>query len=407
MYNVVLAEDELLTRQGFVSMLDWKALGLQIVCEASNGKEALEAIDKHSPHILITDIRMPIMDGIALIEAVRRTNSEIKVVILTCVDDFALIQKAINLGVSSYILKLTADIKEIEDILKKICLCINDENNKKSETALSAQGLLREQLCLDFICRRTLLAENFENAMLSCPLPLSQKNLCVAKLLLPSEDVLSQTDLTHEKLVVFLQGLMKSLFALYGVGEIFFDLDKNAIFVLGFGEMSLEKANALQKQMIGEIRHSVKHFLDFPVMLGISEFANNYSFLPELYRAADANLRDKSQLIYPPKLMAVISFLKENYCENISLQEAADFVNVTPNYLSKLFAQAGLESFTTLINKMRIAKAKALLRDPACPVYRVGEQIGFPNSTYFIRVFKKHTGVTPYEFRCQPLEEQI
>ena len=105
MYRVVIADDESIIRKGLRELVEWDALGLEVSGEAANGVEALEFVKSFKPHILITDIKMPEMDGISLIKAIKELGSDIKIIIISAHSDYAFLKKAIKLGVESYLLK--------------------------------------------------------------------------------------------------------------------------------------------------------------------------------------------------------------------------------------------------------------------------------------------------------------
>ena len=79
MLKVVVIDDEVLARLGIKSMIDWASLGCEVVGDAENGKTGLELIRKLVPDIVLTDIKMPVMDGLELIEHVRREFKNIKI----------------------------------------------------------------------------------------------------------------------------------------------------------------------------------------------------------------------------------------------------------------------------------------------------------------------------------------
>ena len=112
MKTVMIVDDELPSRQLLMMACDWKALGYRILCEARNGKEALELYEKHKPDLVITDIQMPVMDGLELIKAIRSKNSQQKIIILSCHEDFSYAKQALKLGVLDYLIKdaLTEDV---------------------------------------------------------------------------------------------------------------------------------------------------------------------------------------------------------------------------------------------------------------------------------------------------------
>ncbi|MDD9270963.1 response regulator [Paenibacillus sp. GCM10023248] len=120
MFRVVIVEDEYIVRFGIRSMIDWEKLGLTVIGEASNGQEALELMSKEMPDILITDIKMPLMDGIALITEVRKRNPQMKILILSNVEDFGYAKEAIRYGVSEYLIKSDMMPRDFEMTLLKV-----------------------------------------------------------------------------------------------------------------------------------------------------------------------------------------------------------------------------------------------------------------------------------------------
>ena len=103
--RVLIVDDELLVRQGIKHLLNWEHEGFQIVGEASNGKEALELIERMEPHIVITDIVMPVMGGEELTRAVKARFPEIEVIILSSFGEFDYVRSTFQSGVVDYILK--------------------------------------------------------------------------------------------------------------------------------------------------------------------------------------------------------------------------------------------------------------------------------------------------------------
>lgn len=106
--NVMLVDNEVSIREGLMNCMDWHSKGFQIVAQARDGVEAMEYIPRVNPHIIISDVRMPIMDGILLAQNVYENYPQIKVIILTGYPDFEYAQKAINYRVVDFILKPTS-----------------------------------------------------------------------------------------------------------------------------------------------------------------------------------------------------------------------------------------------------------------------------------------------------------
>lgn len=122
MYKVLVVEDEKLIRKGLIYMLDWVTLGCVVAAEAANGREGLEKIQEIRPDIVITDIRMPLMDGIEMIRA-GLAFCDFESILLTGYGEFEYAQTALRLGVGEYLLK-PVEKELITQVLKKLCVRI-------------------------------------------------------------------------------------------------------------------------------------------------------------------------------------------------------------------------------------------------------------------------------------------
>lgn len=103
--KVFLVEDEMVIRRGIKNSIDWEKEGYIFCGEASDGELAYPMIIKEKPDILITDIRMPFMDGLELCKLVKKELPNIKILILSGYDEFDYAKEAIRLGVTEYLLK--------------------------------------------------------------------------------------------------------------------------------------------------------------------------------------------------------------------------------------------------------------------------------------------------------------
>ena len=105
MYRVIVVDDELVIRKGLRETIEWDSLGLEVAGEAADGVEALKLCRAIRPEILITDIRMPEMDGLQLIQEVKKLDFDVKITILSGYSDYDYLKAAIRLGVDNYLLK--------------------------------------------------------------------------------------------------------------------------------------------------------------------------------------------------------------------------------------------------------------------------------------------------------------
>ena len=105
MIKVFLVEDEVVIRDAIKNSIDWEQEGYEFVGEASDGELALPMILKEKPDILITDIRMPFMDGLELSRLVKKELPDTNIIILSGYDEFEYAKEAIKIGVEEYLLK--------------------------------------------------------------------------------------------------------------------------------------------------------------------------------------------------------------------------------------------------------------------------------------------------------------
>lgn len=120
MINLLIVDDEPLVQIGIKSMLNWNDFGINICATAVNGQEALKLIEEYSPEIVITDIKMPVMNGLELIQRCRESHNELPLfIILTSYEEFALIKEAIKYQVLDYLIKLELDADMLTESIHK------------------------------------------------------------------------------------------------------------------------------------------------------------------------------------------------------------------------------------------------------------------------------------------------
>ena len=132
MIKVFLVEDEIIIRNGIKNSINWEVYGYDFVGEASDGELALPMILEKKPDILITDIKMPFMDGLELSEQVKRTLPDTKIMILSGYNEFDYAKTAIKIGVTDYLLKPISSEKLLEAI-NKVAEGIRKEQNEKEQ----------------------------------------------------------------------------------------------------------------------------------------------------------------------------------------------------------------------------------------------------------------------------------
>ena len=133
MYKVALIDDEHLIVEGLSRVVDWAGFGCEVAGTASDGREGLALIRLHKPNLVFTDIRMPNMDGLTMLAALRSEFPRMQVTVMTAFRDFDYAQRAINLGVCRYLLK-PSKMEEINEAVSSMIARLDAAGAQPSET---------------------------------------------------------------------------------------------------------------------------------------------------------------------------------------------------------------------------------------------------------------------------------
>jgi two-component system response regulator YesN len=151
LYSLFVVDDDEETRKGIIQSVDWDRLGFTVVGEASDGNEAIQKMETLIPDVILSDIRMPGMDGVALMSYVHEHFSQTKIVVLSGYTDFAYLEAAINNEVAAYLLK-PANMALLEEAFVRVRKCLDDRREdlrkrlKLEEMAKESPAFLREKL---------------------------------------------------------------------------------------------------------------------------------------------------------------------------------------------------------------------------------------------------------------------
>jgi len=169
LYKVFLVEDEIVTREGIRDNVDWASVGFEFSGEAPDGEIALPLIEDTQPDVLITDIKMPFMDGLQLCKVVREHMPWIKIIILSGHDEFDYAQAAVKLGVSEYLLK-PVSVKDLHGVLQRVTTALDQERKERERLKLlhdqveNNLALLREKFLLRLVMGGISSAEAIEQS---------------------------------------------------------------------------------------------------------------------------------------------------------------------------------------------------------------------------------------------------
>ena len=168
-YKVFLVEDEIVTREGIRDNVDWESAGFEFCGEAPDGEMALPLIEESKPDILITDIKMPFMDGLQLSKIVREQMPWVKIIFLSGHDEFEYAQSAVKLGATEYLLKPISSNDLLKSLQRIAALLDQERKERESYTELQKrdqrnQILLREKFLLRLVMGGISSAEAIEQS---------------------------------------------------------------------------------------------------------------------------------------------------------------------------------------------------------------------------------------------------
>jgi two-component system response regulator YesN len=380
MYKVFLAEDEIVVREGIRSSIPWEQTPYRLAGEAPDGEVALSMIQDIKPDILITDIRMPFMDGLALSRVVKKTLSWIKIIIISGHDEFEYAREAISVGVEEYLLK-PVSAQDMLKTLDKIALRIDEDREKLLDIEkLKAQARSSADILRDHITGSLLPG--------------------TGKLFDPAELRNIDGDMFFTRLKYAAKKDIDSILAEYTsvIGGNIAENQMMGYFLLG---EIIVAASRMAEALGGDIRkiapfsfnkEDMRHIISSKAVF----FEKVKALLEALVDYRDAHTAGRYQSV----IVKAREYIDQHFAsEDISLNSTANHVGISPNHLSSVFVQESGENFIVYLTRVRIEKAKQLLKDTTMKSADIACETGFSDSHYFSFIFKKHTGMSPREFR--------
>jgi two-component system, response regulator YesN len=521
-YKVFFVEDEIVTREGIRDNVDWAAGGFEFCGEAMDGEMALPLIQAARPEILITDIKMPFMDGLQLSKIVRERMPWIKIIILSGHDEFEYARKAIELGVTEYLLK-PVTIGNLQQSLQRVSQILAQER-KEQENLLQLHSQvdeslasLREKLLLKLMLGTVSSTDAIERGQaLGMDLIARCYVVMIAKFQLSDrsdqfdydeyqrvENIITELIENNpdvfilkkdwEDLVILLKGgtpetvdeekylllarirekLEKTRYKLvFGVGspqKRIADIYHSFVEALENIQKASESGEASLNLTVDKVdllkvdKSELENFLRSGTKDGVEQFfegyirplretaqfsqlIKNYIFLDLIVVTAKlvkewggdidevfdemnsietilSNIKTSQQLQEQAQAILVNAlafrdsqarnqhnrlvrqareYIDQAYTEtDLSLNEVAARVNLSPSHFSVVFAQETGQNFKDYLTGVRIQKAKELLRSTALKSTDIACLVGYNDPHYFSFVFKKNTGLSPSEFRAQ------
>lgn len=413
-YKVFLVEDEIVTREGIRDTVDWGAAGYEFCGEASDGELALPLIREQQPEAVISDIKMPFMDGLQLCRILREVLPTTRLIILSGHDEFRYAQEAIQIGVTEYLLKPVAP-QELLAALRRVAHQLDEER----ETSAQLQALQSEMATHRSVARERCLLElvtgdlsptDFIEQAQTLDIHLLARWYQVLLIRTVSPDTSTPSSSTFHQVdtliartindptawVSFRNGVDETVLILKGdspdilarhAGRLLESLSQaaeqgNYRFVVGMGDVT---------ERLGMIAHS---FAQARTQMNTGEhprLAPPYDLLHDLPQAQNHNTA---------MILKARSYIDTHYADpELSLNEVAKEIALSPTYFSVVFSRTVGESFVEYLTKVRIRKAIELLHTTSLAASEIAYRIGYQNPRYFYAVFRKVVGRPPKAFR--------
>lgn len=514
MYRVCLLDDQPFVREGLRDMIDWASLECEIVADWGTAAQAMREIGEARPDILISDIVMPGLDGLSLMEMIRQSQMSVQVIFLSAYRNFDYAQRALELGAVEYLVKPT-DPKEV---VRAVAKCIRRIHEMSSAQGTSGDAAAEEHSQYEKELEKWLLGESAENEPAfadpeaayivfairpdepgrtisafrqsaellrrKCsprykPAVLSLMDKVIVVYSAQDRTTLSRMAMEWAEEIVFWHRQLLDIPVSVGIStsqtgvgrlhrqfqealkalEMSFYYGKGSI-VSGerekydasgpSGTMQPVAAEHREKQLLQAIREGDEEKIVRLLESWFDEFKTQktgeteikfqvfkwifyvFSHLPEEWvnkqgweQKAQPLLTARSlieikeilgELValavepfranrvdhHSVTMRQVETFIREHYMRpDTSLTDLAEYVHLSPNYVSRLIKQRMGKTFTEWLNEYRMEMAKTLLRQKQSKSYWVAEQVGIPDARYFSQLFRKYTRLTPTEFKAR------
>lgn len=492
MFSILLVEDEKLELETLRDYVDWKKLGASKVYTARNGRAALECLEEHEPDIMITDIQLPVMDGIELAKRAREEGFGCKIVFLTGYDYFDYVKSAFQVQAVDYILK-PFRVDEIEALTLRIKGQLEKERMVESSVKFASS-----QVFVAACEGNTQDLQELSTKYLG--ISVEDKAFGILAVYGTVEDKIISllTDFTEvrhafcleELILVVLHGYIsfrdaagRIVEALDQRGSVVYfdervslaDMKESAELLCGYkdrmfygerGEVVCisgrnriepygdrfdrdawnQSGQKLQQEILAGNEEGAKQALA-ECMEGLQSFGREecqreaYGLYLNLYNRLEldnASLmgemekrEEKPELTiwdvgfflevkealwkYIKELCAyfvrqrenpnyyvttwVRDYLERNYMHVCSVEEMAEGIHLSPNYLRSLFKAGTGQTILEYMTDFRLQKACEFLKDKSLKVKDVSLMVGYENVSYFSQIFVKRYGVTPNEYR--------
>ncbi len=270
MYKVIIADDEPYIVEGIKHIINWEEYGIELAGTASNGIDALALLEREKADLLVTDIRMPKMNGLELIHKAKELNLNTRFIILSGYDDFEYLKESIKLGIENYILKPVNSLEFEETIVN----LLNKIHSPTMQTPYTNKdiSIIKDNILFRWVTGSISRNELEERAsLLDIQLESSQYTVSVLR-------ILPDADNTHYSFIQKAVEVCSESMDSFNSGMVFCAPDNKIVFVT----YGVTDCTSLARHCLGNLRNVMD--LNFFFTIGSTE--NDYSLVQRSYQRA-------------------------------------------------------------------------------------------------------------------------
>lgn len=387
MRKIAIIDDDHNSLEGMREVIPWHMLDCQWIGEARDGQEGLELIRRASPDIVITDIYMPVIDGLEMIQQLKDDDFQGKIIILSGYSDFEYARKALRLQVDDYLSK-PVTVDEIVTVLEKVIRSLDERNASKT-----TEEELRQNLDLHLKISVRHGKNTLHGGMDKFGIADTQASPLI------KSDVISRSLQFSQELTDILSH-QNSLSAEQMVPGYIKDLREKEVSIhwqiqsIAKGIWSVLSASLLmESETVSQLYHQQS------VILNEIESVNSLEQLEALIINQMIPLYVKhsnmAEFKHKKTVECMVQYAKCSYSQDITLNDMSSKLFMSRNYLNRIFKQVMGETFKDYVIRLRMEKAKALILEGDLLIYEIAEKVGYKNIPYFSTIFKKYFGVNP------------
>ncbi|RUS47877.1 response regulator [Cohnella sp. AR92] len=407
---MMIVDDESRTLAGLQRCLQWSDLNIRIVGQASNGRDAIQLADQLNPDIVLTDIRMPVINGIDLSRMLKKSVPRTKVIFLTAHMDPDYMKSAFKEGIVDYLLK-PVNIKELEQTIRKTADICRQEKMEEQRLA-ELESMLRESLPLlqrEFLESLVFgemeaqedIIERLESLELGIPTTGSYLALSIQL----DDYAALKRQFSARDIGRLSKRLLREIKAAYDESGFVFELREAEYVALLHAAGSTANREGLAAEQVKALTKDINRVLNETVgqnaTIGIGHWVDNLEKLKDSYSTA---LHGSLYVAQPDSnsykmIERLKTIMKERFAENLSIGLLANEVFISPHHMCLLFKKITGETINGYLTRIRIEEAKKLLMQGTKKLPEVCLEVGYTDPKYFSKLFKKHTGTNPSDYK--------